>query len=377
MDKSNTKIVFIINSLMLQRCHKRVNDFIDQGYKVEVYGFDRQFGVEKCKYDRYDVEIIGEFNNFLSYFSRIGIMKNGIKKVIDAHKKQDCVFYLFQFDVASIATLMLGDIPYIYEESDLTHTYISHKVIRKVLEKWDKRIIRKSLMTVETSYGFVKYHFNGICPKNVSVIPNKLKSQVEDFPLISKPDFDINHIRFGYVGHIRFQALMNFVRILINYYPQHELYFFGLVGDKKLLPQIKSFEKCPHVHFCGPFENPKDLAKVYSQIDLLISTYDTSMENVRYAEPNKLYEAIYYETPIIVSKGTFLEESVKKYDIGYAIDALNDGELKTFINSLTEEDIKEKMHHAALIDKKLMINENRAFFSQLDGMLRRFPKRNA
>lgn len=369
MDKNNITIIFIINSLMLQRCHKRINEFIDNGYKVKVYAFDRKFGVEKCKYDRYEVEVIGEINNLQSYFSRIGIIRKGIKKVVDAHKKQNCIFYLFNFDVAFIAYLMLCGKPYIYEESDLTHTYVSNRLIKNVLEIIDKHIIRQSLITVETSYGFVKYHFGSVCPKNVWVIPNKLKPQVVDFPTLSKRKLDINHIRFGYVGHIRFQSLMNFVSMVVNHFPRHELFFFGLVGDKKLLSQVKLFEKNPNVHFCGPFENPKDLSKVYSQIDILISTYDTSMENVRYAEPNKLYEAIYYETPIIVSKGTFLEESVKKYGIGYAVDALNDVELKAFINSLTEDDIKEKIHHAAMIDKKLTINENTAFFSQLKSMI--------
>lgn len=369
MNRANKTIVFILNSLMLQRCHKRINEFIDNGYEVKAYAFDRKFGVEKCKYERYEVEIIGEINNLQSYFSRIGVMRKGIKKVIDAHKTQDSVFYLFNFDVASIAYLMLLGRPYIYEESDLTHTYVSNGLMRKVMEKVDKHIIRQSLMTVETSSGFVKYHFGNACPENVWVIPNKLKPQVVDYPILSKYKLDINHIRFGYVGHIRFKSLVNFVKILTERFPQHEMFFFGLLGDKKLESQVKLFEKYPNVHFCGTFENPKDLAKVYSQIDILISTYDTNCENVLYAEPNKLYEAIYYETPIIVSKGTYLEERVKKFGIGYAVDAMNEDEVQSFISHLSEDSIMEKKLSASLIDKKLTINENSAFFSHLNRIL--------
>ena len=35
--------------------------------------------------------------------------------------------------------------------------------------------------------------------------------------------------------------------------------------------------------------------------DMVVATYDVTIENVRYAEPNKIYEAIFFETPIILS----------------------------------------------------------------------------
>lgn len=233
------------------------------------------------------------------------------------------------------------------------------------MDKLDKLIIRKSLMTVMTSGGFVKYHFKGVCPENVWVIPNKLNPQIREYPLVSKRKLEMEHLHFGFVGHLRGQALINFVSVLVHHFPQHEMHFFGMC-DENNLPKFDVFKNCKNVFFHGPFKNPMDLAKVYSQIDIVISTYDTTQENVLYAEPNKIYEAIYFNTPIVVSHGTYLADKVTNMNIGYALDAMNEEKICQFIHGLTEESIREKVHSAAMIDKTEAIDDNHVFFSRLN-----------
>ena len=89
----------------------------------------------------------------------------------------------------------------------------------------------------------------------------------------------------------------------------------------------------------GAFENPKDLQNIYSKIDISIVCYDTASGNVRIAEPNKLYESIFFETPIVVSSGTFLEDRVKEYNVGYAIDSSKDDTIIEFVNNITKQNI--------------------------------------
>ena len=95
----------------------------------------------------------------------------------------------------------------------------------------------------------------------------------------------------------------------------------------------------------GAFENPKDLQNIYSKIDISIVCYDTTSGNVRIAEPNKLYESIFFKTPIIVSSGTFLEDRVKEYNAGYAIDASKDNCIIEFVKSMTKDDIDAIMNN--------------------------------
>jgi glycosyltransferase involved in cell wall biosynthesis len=158
---------------------------------------------------------------------------------------------------------------------------------------------------------------------------------------------------------------MNFIKVFCGNYPQHEFHIYGgPVSDEFL--KLKKYKNC---FFHGIFSNPDDLPKIYSELDLLLSTYGNSSENVRYAEPNKLYEAIYFEVPIIVSSGTFLSEKVEKLGIGYSINAQNDDEVINLIKNLTTESLQEKINNEMLIPKEDLIDKNDDFFNKLDNML--------
>ena len=52
------KIVFVLNAVSLTRCQKRVQEFIDHGYEVDVYGFERG-GETYAKPANYEIETIG------------------------------------------------------------------------------------------------------------------------------------------------------------------------------------------------------------------------------------------------------------------------------------------------------------------------------
>ena len=101
-----------------------------------------------------------------------------------------------------------------------------------------------------------------------------------------------------------------------------------------------------------------DLPDVYGSIDLVLATYDVKYENVKYAEPNKIYESIYFETPIIVSSGTFLAKKVKRLGIGYDVNAMNEEEVVAFVKNLNEEDLSKKRANAKAIEKRKTLNIN-------------------
>ena len=94
-----------------------------------------------------------------------------------------------------------------------------------------------------------------------------------------------------------------------------------------------------------------------------------SSENVRWAEPNKIYEAIYFETPIIVSSETYLADKVRKLGIGYDVDAMNEQSIVGFINRISKVGIEETVKSIKKINKETVINRNDVFFEKLENML--------
>ena len=70
---------------------------------------------------------------------------------------------------------------------------------------------------------------------------------------------------------------------------------------------------------------------------MIYSVYDADMTNVRVALPNKLYEAIYCERPIIVAKGTYLAELVERWGVGVAVDHREPKELTAVLQRMRDD----------------------------------------
>ena len=361
------KIVFILNLSCEPNSIKRINEFQARGYDVEAYGFDRHLGVNN-KPDDVDVRIVGDFSNSLPYLKRLPIIYKGIREVLQNTSHQECLYYLRGLEVA-LCFLILSRKQYIYEEADMVHVNFNNHLLKRFMEMMDKMVIKKSLLSVFLSEGFLKYHYGNQNPANVHVIPNKLNPLIVNCPYVSSQKLDVQRIKIGFVGIIRYRSIYNFARIFCQNFPQGEFHFYGVFStgeDEKTFLSLKNYKNC---FFHGKYTNPQDLPQIYSQIDMVLSTYDVDKENVRYAEPNKIYEAIYFETPIIVSSKTYLAEKVERMGIGYAINAMNDDDVVRFISQLTERDLQRKIDNTRKIDKRDVINVNDSFFNKLESLI--------
>lgn len=341
-----------MNSISDAHANKRINEFVSKGHDVKVFGFERDKNV------RFNNEaiVIGRFSNTLNYRKRIGIYINGLRKLFKVHANDDCIWFYQGLDVAFFAFLLNKNKNYIYEECDLVHTNIRNKMIRFLFEKIDKQIIKHSYKTIMTSEGFLMYHYGAIdnVPKNIVVIPNKLPKDIAQIKESPKVPFDNKRIKFAFVGGLRYRTLLSIADIITRNYPNHEFHFYGFVSP--IIPE-KDLPKRANIFYHGAYKSPDDLPSIYSNVDVLISTYDIKSENVRYAEPNKLYDAIYFKCPIIVSDDTFLADKVRRMGIGYAVNAFDEKEVKALVGEI-ENSWAEKMDNLYKIDKNEAIDDN-------------------
>lgn len=358
------RIIFIANNIADPHIHKRVQEFIDQGYEVEMYGCLRT-GINLNHQYPYKIHIFATFGQ-QRYIKRLGILLKAIRKIL-ADTREDDIYFCFGLDNA-LAVYLQTHRRFIYEEADLQHTYIKLKPIAKFLDWMDKRVIKRSLLTIFTSDGYLQYHFQGKRPANAAMIYNKLDASILDMPMLPKRPLDASHLKIAFVGELRGKAVYNFAKVIGENFPQHEAHFYGYVNKAEEL-KYEQLKRFPNIIFHGRFRSPVDLPRIYSEIDIVYSTYDAVYDNIRYAEPNKLYEAIYFDTPIIVSSHTFLAEKVRSLGIGFDVDAMDDEAVCQLIKSLTADRIQEKVRHATAIDKKSTINENSEFFTKLKRLL--------
>ena len=362
------KLVFIMAGMGNPNNIKRIEEAIARGFDVDVYAFD---GMRDGPRDPEGVEVkmLEGFSSDMPYWKRIGLVVKGLKSVLSHYNDNEAIYYLFRNDKAIFFTL-LSSRPYIFEEADMTHTNFKSALLRNIVEKRLRKVIRKSIVSVFRSEGFLEYHFGDKRPDNIYVIPNRLHSDILNIPSKEYTGFDEKHLRFGFVGGIRYNTVYTFAETVLKRFPNHEFHFFGQFPSKQneeLFSPLQRFQQC---HFHGPFSSPSDLPEIYSKIDVLLSAYDVTMINPRYAEPNKLYEALYFETPIIVSSNSFLSEKVARLGVGYDVDALNEDAIVKLVESINKESLEEKRKNLSCIDKKTCINNNEEFFALLKEKLK-------
>lgn len=359
------QIVFINTMLSQPRCIKRVKSISNLGYRCIVYGYNR--GTYDCNTypDNIEVNLFSAiFQNGSGYIDKCRTLNTDISRLITKYSKNDTLFYAF--DMISALVLRKNKRYYAYEISDIPYGYPKFRGLHQLFKLIDKSLIKKSYLTIFTSQGFYKY-FN-IKSNNIIIQPNKLDYSF--IKTVRNPIIDNKKICFGFVGAIRYESIFRFAETIGLYYPQYEFIFWGGATEKIIERCLNLTAKYKNIRYNGKFKNPDDLHKIYKEIDVVVACYDTFSLNERIAEPNKLYEAIFFCRPIIVSDNTFLAEQVRRYECGYAIDSSSIESINQFIKTITLKDL----HY--LSNKEYAISAYEALDSieEIKNQLVKFPK---
>ncbi|WP_080905247.1 glycosyltransferase [Parabacteroides sp. Marseille-P3160] len=360
------KIIFITGNLHQPRVIKRIQSFYERGFQIKVYGFDRgTFQHANNLPDDIPIVNWGYIENGKNYFDSFLLNRKRITPIIEQYGKEDSIlFYVFGF----IPTLIFSThrkCSYIYEISDLIYGYFRYSFLRNIFKAIDLFIIKRSKLTVLTSQGFYEFFYKNTVKNNVVVQPNKLNEFFKDKQrLIEYVKKD--SLRFSFIGFLRYpNTIFKFAKLIGEKYPQHSFHFYG---DSNIRDKVSLIaDQYKNVFFHGKFKNPEDLPAIYSNIDIIVACYDTTTFNERVAEPNKLYESMYFNKPIIVSDNTFLAKQVRKFNCGYAIDASSEENIDLFIKNITIEDINKKMLLINQINTSWIIDSPQNIIDLLNG----------
>ena len=117
-------------------------------------------------------------------------------------------------------------------------------------------------------------------------------------------------------------------------------YVFVIAGSgefedyyKRLSEEMKLNEQ---VYFLGKLTQ-EELPKVTAAADVGIALIENLSTSYYYALPNKLFEYIMAEVPVIVSNLPQMKEVIEKYDVGFAVDTDNRDELIIAIKKLFKD----------------------------------------
>ena len=323
---NNKKMVFFVPNLT-PRPNRRIQEFIDAGFDCEVYCMSHS---EDIVTPRYKVTYLNENKlSKMSYPRRMLLFFRQIGSVVDRFDKKKTLFYFFSFNTAFLV-LLRRNLQFIYEESDMLFDRFSSSFLQNLIIKLNRKIISKSGVTVFTSEGFAHFYYNRNIPKNIVFVPNKVDKRVLELPVVNKHEANFSHLKFGFVGSLRYETLRNFAYVLIKNFPSAQFDFYGRNSDFSD-EQIEKLKSTGRIFFHGTFTNPDDL---------------------------KLYEAIFFRTPIIVSRDSFLEHKVKELGVGFSVNALDDNDIVSQVNNINPEDYKGFVSKLSSIEKESVITSN-------------------
>lgn len=250
----------------------------------------------------------------------------------------DCLFFAVLFSCFSHKKI-------IYEVSDIRECMLSDRktFLCVVLSQLEKQFLKRVLLLVLTSNKFYDaYYQNKISMDKVLVIPNTPDLSV--FSNYKKTQHE--HFTIGFIGGIRYLAQL---KLLVDAAKDLDIHILFAGGSFVSEDEIKLKEYCENrqnISFWGRFEYNKEIAQLYEKVDCIYSVYDADNFNCKIALPNKLYESVYCELPIIVAKGTYLSSIVEKYQIGASVSHVDESDLREFLDKM----VHDKSFYLSLTD---------------------------
>jgi len=311
------KILFVLPVTSQPRFSKRIKAYIDKGFKVKVASFERVYFNKNTLPDGVQLIKLGKIEHG-NYLKRLPLVIFSIRKIMPEIKSSDFV-YFFTPEIFVISSLIFSNKKFIYEIGDIR--IIKNKFLKILFEYFYGYCLKQSFKVVVTSEKFKSYlsKYYKLNESKFSVVENKLEADFFDNPTFQFHKINQSYI-IGIVGFFRYRNIIEFLNEFVKIKSDIKVHLYG---DGPLLNEILTFVDQGNIIYFGQFKYPDDIPSIYNSIDLSFTMYDSDDLNVKLALPNKLYESIYFNVPILVSKNTFLSEKVDSGGIGFSWDQLD------------------------------------------------------
>lgn len=219
----------------------------------------------------------------------------------------------------------------IYEISDIHNMALNNsksfvtiliKNFLYLLERIGISVVDRLIVTSESFWNV--YYKDLISKESVIFLPNTPRESIFKNYKVK----DNGRFRIGFIGKVRYKEQL---KLLIDASVLADVDVL-IAGNGVDLNDIADYcKEKENVNIYGSYNYESEIASLYGKIDCVFSMYDTKVQNVRIALPNRLYEAAICGLPIIVSKNTELSNIVEKEELGIT---LHDSDLNGLVKAL-------------------------------------------
>lgn len=320
--------IFILRNALLNKnagLHRIITALIKYN-EISVISRNREISTETKKEERLFNE--NTFQHYeIAYLAKMG---TGIKNIFNLINYQFKLYKLLKtnrtnldvihsFDLdTGLPTLVFSKLykkKYVYHIADF---YVDSRggipsLLKFILKKLEFTVINNAEHVIICT-DQRKKQIEGASPKKLDVIHNTpVFPSVKYKPFNTKSDI----LKITYIGTL---TENRFIKELVISAQKNQKLHLTIGGMGPLEEWVKNNS--------NSFENIKYLGKVdyeetfriYSATDVIVALYNPSIPNHQFSAPNKLYESMALNRPIIVAHNTGVDKIVEEYSLGYVCD---------------------------------------------------------
>ena len=321
MSKNKWDYIFLFGSQPNPRMLEKVRLAVKLGYRVACCCLKRpreQLRVEMidgCDFIEKPVHFNGVDLQRLLSMPQLIIW---LRQSLFSRSIKSCYVHTDSLDLLILAQIAAIGKPFVFHHMvrDLHSLQLNKGIFNSIVRLVDRLAMRRVSMLMLTCEGYFENYYKTIYSGEYVVVENWPDHTI--WTGFHKKTTDIFTI--GFVGVVRylkcFKALIAAIDLL------HERGFdirLKIAGGGELQSLSEIISERDWIDQTGAFNYGREIAAIYTDLDLIWCVYDTSFQNVRIAMPNKFYEAILSKTPIVVAEDTYVGSRVRSAGIGTCV----------------------------------------------------------
>jgi succinoglycan biosynthesis protein ExoL len=326
---------------------KRVQQFMDFGYRVTVFGF-RRFRYNTAYQPPWPNVALG-FTTDARYWQRVRALVRAIPALF-AHRgalARARVFYARNIDQLLLTLLArlitLSRAPVAYEVLDIPPILMQRGLVPTVLRAIERWCLRRIALLVVSSPGFHRNYYARIQNYRGAwfLLENKLH------PSIAPPPPAVRRVAqhgrpwvVGYFGLIRGEATFALItRLAERLQGRVQFKFAGILTTVDRAKFDDVLRRCPNIVYSGPYLPQQDLERLYREVDFAWALdLEHTDHNSRWLMPCRFYEAGYFGVPCLAVHGFEVGSTIESHRIGWTFDAPLEESLARFFERLSVAD---------------------------------------
>lgn len=227
-------------------------------------------------------------------------------------------------------------------------------------------LIDKSALTTISSKGFLRF-----LEPHQKIVPNH---NITFFGQKPKKEFDFRTpITISFVGNVRLDRQTEAMLLTLANNPNYHLRFIGRILPECKIEQLIRERGIRNVSLEGAF-TVQQKPEIYAGTQLINAVYANAAEHLALGDatplPNRLYDAIVFYCPLLVSKGTYLAEIVDEYHLGLAVNGFDqdlDEQIRTYLAAFEPKEFLDgcaRLYREIAAEEDVFLEKLRSVFTE-------------